>query len=123
MRDAVKRELGVDSAVPATYPVGRIVGWTTLAAAVPGVVLLALPPLLTAVTALVVMFPAHRWLRSTVDAERQTMPQRGGEFAAGADLEAVAEDSSTISHDPSALRIEPNETNSCLLYTSPSPRD
>lgn len=84
LHDAAKRQLGVDLAVPARHPVGRVVGWTALAGAIPGVLLLALPPLLTALTALVVAYPAHRWLRHRVQQERALLPARKGQPEAAA---------------------------------------
>ncbi len=45
---------------------GRALGWTVLASAIPGVVFLALPPILTAITGAVLVFAGFAWARRTM---------------------------------------------------------
>jgi hypothetical protein len=48
----------------------RALGWTTLAAALPGILLLALPPAVTFITGVFTVLPAFDWARRTLAAER-----------------------------------------------------
>ena len=48
----------------------HIWGWTTIASAIPGVVLLGVPPILTAVTGLFLVYPMCKWAQVALRRER-----------------------------------------------------
>jgi UPF0716 family protein affecting phage T7 exclusion len=67
------KRLVAGDARPAHREAFGALGWTVLAAAVPGAIMLLLPPLLTAVTGAFVIIPAFSWAHRTASREHASL--------------------------------------------------
>jgi len=53
-----------------SHPLARTWGWVTLTAAIPGVLMFGLPPVITGVTGLFLIYPAFKWAEVALGRER-----------------------------------------------------